>query len=83
MTETLSHIALRRISGEDATDYYTPFDNITVSQDENGCICIDAPKICNSILHTNDIAEFHPDGRRFRIIGRKDNVINKGGQEIR
>lgn len=82
MTETLSHIALRRISGEDATDYYTPFDNITVSQNENGCICIDAPNICNSILHTKDIAEFHPDGRRFRIIGRKDNVINSGGIKI-
>ena len=43
---------------------------------------IDAPGVCAQRLVTNDCAELHPDGRRFRIIGRKDNVINSGGIKI-
>ena len=82
MTETLSHIALRRLNGDDASDYYTPLDGISVSQDSNGCLCIKAPSICPTVLHTHDIVEFCEDGKRFRIIGRKDNVIDSGGIKI-
>lgn len=31
MTETLSHIALRRLSGEEASDWYEPFEGVDVS----------------------------------------------------
>ena len=82
MTETLSHIAMRRISGSDADCWYTPFDGVNVSLDTDGCLVIDAPAVCPSVLHTNDIAELHADGRRFRILGRKDNVICSGGIKI-
>ena len=30
MTETLSHIALRRLNGEEASDWYTPFDGVHI-----------------------------------------------------
>ena len=83
MTETLSHIALRRLSGNDADSWYTPFTGVNVSLNPDGCLVIDAPLVCGETLHTNDIAELHPDGRRFRILGRKDNVINSGGIKIR
>lgn len=82
MTETLSHIALRRLNGNEASDYYTPLTGISVSQDADGCLCIDAPAVCPTILHTHDIVSFHEDGKRFRIIGRKDNVIDSGGIKI-
>ncbi len=82
MTETLSHIALRRLSGDMASDYYTPFEGVTLRQDADGCLLIDAPDVCPGTLHTNDIVEFHPDGVRFRVIGRKDNVIVSGGIKI-
>ncbi len=82
MTETLSHIALRRLSGNDADDYYSPFDSVSVSLADDGCLVIDAPEVCNHSLKTNDIAEFSDDGRRFRIIGRKDNVIDSGGIKL-
>lgn len=83
MTETLSHIALRRLSGEEASDYYTPLNNVEVSLSGNGCLCIYAPKVCSERLVTNDIAEFK-DGssRQFRILGRIDNVIDSGGIKI-
>ena len=82
MTETLSHIALRRISGPEASDWYTPFDTVSVSLNADGCLVIDAPEVCSSVLETNDRAEIAPDGRRFRILGRRDNVICSGGVKI-
>ena len=81
MTETLSHIALRRLSGPDVSDWYTPFDGVNLSQTADGCLTIDAPVIHDSLLTTNDIAELSPDGR-FKILGRKDNVICSGGLKI-
>ena len=81
MTETLSHIALRRINGEDASDWYTPFPSVEVSLSEDGCLVIDAPEVCEDRLVTNDIAELDGEGR-FRILGRKDNVICSGGIKI-
>ena len=81
MTETLSHIALRRLSGEKASDWYTPFDTVRISLSPENCLVIDAPEVCSEQLVTNDIAELALDGR-FRILGRKDNVICSGGIKI-
>ena len=114
MTETLSHIALRRLNGPDASDWYTPFDGVTLSLTDDGCLVIDAPAVHDGPLVTNDIAECNttlserdcnatlskrdcnatlPKGerstpnascatQRFRILGRKDNVICSGGIKI-
>lgn len=80
MTETLSHIALRRLSGPEASDWYIPFSSVKVSLSDDGCLVIDAPEVCPGRLVTNDIAEISPQG--FRILGRKDNVICSGGIKI-
>ena len=86
MTETLSHIALRRLNGPDASLWYTPFDGVEVSLNAEGCLVIDAPQVCAEALATNDIAEFSTDARTgktlFRIKGRKDNVVCSGGIKI-
>lgn len=81
MTETLSHIALRRMNGPDASLWYTPFTGIRLSLDHEGCLIIDAPMLCDARLYTNDQAELLPNGC-FRILGRKDNVIVSGGVKI-
>lgn len=57
MTETLSHIALRRLNGEEASEWYQPFDCVGVSLNGEGCLVIDAPLVCSEPLVTNDIAE--------------------------
>ena len=80
MTETLSHIALRRLNGAEASEWYTPFDNVRISQNEDGCLVIDAPEVCAERLVTNDIVEISQG--RFRVVGRKDNVICSGGIKI-
>lgn len=87
MTETLSHIALRRLSGSEASEWYTPFEGVKLSQDADGCLIIDAPAVCSETLTTNDIAIFHPedkgkDSPRFRILGRRDNIVCSGGIKI-
>ena len=81
MTETLSHIALRKLNGQDASDWYTPFDNVRIRLSEEGTLIIHAPNVCAEELTTNDIAEINGEGK-FRILGRKDNTINSGGVKI-
>lgn len=92
MTETLSHIALRRLNGPEVSDWYTPFRGVTLSQTDEGCLVIDAPAVHDGALVTNDIVEFNTtpgvssppyrEGVPFRILGRKDNVICSGGVKI-
>ena len=85
MTETLSHIALRRISGENSSLWYSPLEGVDVSLSSDSCLEIYAPQVNPEKLHTNDIAELRtlPDGsKEFRILGRKDNVIDSGGIKI-
>lgn len=81
MTETLSHIALRQINGESASEWYTPFENVTISLSESQTLVINAPAVSKIILETNDIAEINDKGQ-FRILGRSDNIINSGGVKI-
>lgn len=89
MTETLSHIALRRLNGPKASLWYQPFDSVSVSLNNEGCLVINAPQVCATTLVTNDIAELQAftdakgkTSTRFRIKGRKDNVICSGGIKI-
>ena len=83
MTETLSHIALRRLNGPDASLWYTPFDSVQVQLTDEGCLVIDAPQVTPHPIVTNDIAEIVTTPHtRFRIKGRKDNVICSGGIKI-
>lgn len=78
MTETLSHIALRRLNGPQASSAYTPLQGVEISLSEEGTLTIYAPAVNPQRLVTNDLAEILPDGR-FRILGRRDNVICSGG----
>lgn len=81
MTETVSHIALRRINGSEAQTGFRCMPTVSVALDERGCLQITAPDLLPAPLQTNDCAEILPSGE-FRILGRIDNVINSGGIKI-
>ena len=81
MTETLSHIALRKLNGSDASSAYTPFPSVKLSLSPEETLIIQAPLVCDDTLETNDIAQIHPDGT-FTILGRKDNIVNTGGIKV-
>lgn len=74
MTETASHIALRRF-GERA---FEPFSGISIDLDGRGCLVI---TIGDDSFTTNDMAEIEANGK-FRILGRADNVIITGGKKV-
>ena len=87
MTETLSHIALRRLNGPERSQWYSPVEGVTLRLSAEGCLVVDAPAVCAGTIVTNDIAEFRADGyaassTQFRIVGRKDNTICSGGIKI-
>ena len=81
MTETLSHIALRRLNDSSASPYYRPFSSVELSLSPENTLVIKAPLVCDDILFTNDVAQLYPD-HSFVILGRKDNIINSGGIKI-
>lgn len=81
MTETMSHIALRKLNGSDASDEFTLLDGITIETGEAGNLIIHAPYLSAEPIITNDLAEI--TGRRtFKWLGRQDHVINNGGFKI-
>ncbi len=81
MTETCSHVALRKANGIDATDIYAALKGISFGQDERKCLVINAPKLSEHQIITNDVVQLIDDGH-FRWLGRYDNVINTGGVKI-
>jgi O-succinylbenzoic acid--CoA ligase len=81
MTETVSHIALRSISGTGADPFYTPLPGVKLSLSAEHTLIIDDPRVSEKPVITNDIAELRADGT-FRIMGRSDNVINTGGIKV-
>ena len=82
MTETLSHVAMRRVNGPDGTKWYTPLPGVEVEAADDGCLVVKAPALCQGALHTHDIVEWHNDGKRFKVVGRSDNIACSGGVKI-
>jgi o-succinylbenzoate---CoA ligase len=80
MTETISHIALKRINGKNKSEYFEILPNITIRQDERACLCIQAPYLSGEII-TNDVVEMS-SLQHFLWLGRFDNAINSGGVKI-
>ena len=81
MTETVSHIALRRMNGPQRSERFMPFDEVRLGVDARGCLTITSALTRGDLLYTNDLVEFHADGS-FRWLGRIDNVINSGGVKV-
>ena len=82
MTETASHIALRRLNGPDATTFYKVLPGIHVDQDERGCLTVRADVTNDQLLVTNDQVRLLPEQHAFEWLGRADFVINSGGVKV-
>jgi O-succinylbenzoic acid--CoA ligase len=77
MTETITHIAAKKI-GEEA---FTTLPNVTVSVNKNQCLTVHAKNISKEKIVTNDIVNLISD-TQFVWLGRFDNVINSGGIKL-
>jgi len=81
MTETISHIALRKVNGDSPHEYFRVLPGVTIRQDERKCLVIQAAGISEHEIVSNDIVEIQ-DKDCFWFIGRFDNIINTGGVKI-
>ncbi len=81
MTETVSHIALKKLNQSDKSEFFHLLPSVEVKLDERDCLCIKAPMTNNQWLTTNDIVQLNRDDS-FKWLGRFDNVINSGGIKI-
>ena len=80
MTETATHIALKKIT-KTKNKYYQCLDSISVELNQEQCLVIKAPHIDSEKIITNDLARIYSD-TEFEILGRKDNIINSGGIKL-
>lgn len=81
MTETATHIAMKKINGTDKNKYFVALQNVWFEQDNRNCLVIFAPHISNDCIITNDIVILK-NKTEFEFIGRYDNTINSGGIKI-
>jgi O-succinylbenzoic acid--CoA ligase len=76
MTETASHVALRKIG----TEYFKPIGDVLFDMDKRECLRIKGSVTENQWIQTNDLVSINTHG--IKILGRADWVINSGGMKI-
>jgi O-succinylbenzoic acid--CoA ligase len=81
MTETVSHVALKRLNGLDKTENFQVLTGVKIGIDDRHCLNIIAEASNNLLIQTNDIVEILTD-TEFKLIGRFDHIINSGGVKI-
>jgi len=80
MTESCSHVAMRRVNGDGASDSYRLLEGVEAALDGRGCLRIRGGMTDRRWIQTNDIAELR--GGVIDLQGRYDDVINSGGHKI-
>ncbi|MBK9175550.1 MAG: AMP-binding protein [Flavobacteriales bacterium] len=80
-TETVTHVALRRLNGSAPDDRFTAIGECHFGRDPRGCLVVYTPHLSVKQHVTNDLVELIDD-RHFRWLGRYDNVILSGGKKI-
>ncbi len=94
MTETISHIAVKKVNHVDTVgsslsdwqagvveNYFSILPNVSITADERDCLVIQAPDINYEPVVTNDIVNIISE-TEFEWLGRYDNVINSGGVKL-
>ena len=84
MTETVSHIAVKKLNNFNDSEedkFFKTLPDIAVSVDDRSCLVIDAPHLSKKKIITNDIVKVHSE-KNFEWLGRFDNVINSGGIKL-
>ena len=79
MTETISHIAMRKVGFVNESYFQAVGATYFTSEDE--CLVVHSPLLDYSTIKTNDIVQLI-DNKKFIWVGRTDFVINSGGIKI-
>ena len=81
MTETVSHVALRRLNGDTPEENYRILPGIAFGTDGRECLFVHGEVTDFKVVQTNDLVEI-TSPNTFRWLGRADSVINSGGVKI-
>lgn len=81
MTETVTHLAIKRSNGESPDKYFNAFKDTEIKLDARGCLCIKNKATNHKWIITNDLATII-EGQKFELNGRIDGVINSGGIKL-
>jgi O-succinylbenzoic acid--CoA ligase len=84
MTETTSHIALKRLNQNQSkkeSEVYCVLPEVNISVDHRGCLVVDANRVASNRITTNDLVEIVTK-KTFHWLGRQDNVVNSGGIKL-
>jgi O-succinylbenzoic acid--CoA ligase len=88
MTETITHIAVKRVNAKQISSNklegclsFQALPKVYFSTDERGCLVINASDISDLEVVTNDVVHLISD-TEFEWLGRFDNVVNSGGIKL-
>lgn len=81
MTETASHVALRKLNGDDRSDHFRAIPGVRFTTNEHRQLIIHADYINHKPLITHDAVDLISE-TEFFWLGRLDNVINSGGIKL-
>ncbi len=85
MTETVSHIALKKINGNNKQEYFSLMPNVEIETNDRNCLKIRGIVTKNEWIQTNDLVNLVFENSNlvgFEWLGRIDNVVNSGGIKI-
>ncbi|MBQ0787523.1 MAG: AMP-binding protein [Oceanihabitans sp.] len=91
MTETITHIAVKKINNFNIENechaelveasHFKTLPNIIITKDKRNCLVIEAPKLSEDKIVTNDVVKLHSE-TSFEWLGRYDHVVNSGGVKL-
>ena len=81
MTETLTHIAIRALNGENASHYLHPLSGVSIYIDDSSRLIVRTRHLDDQCFVTSDIVQLN-SSNSFKILGRADEVINVGGIKL-
>ncbi len=80
MTETISHIALRKVNGPGKSEFFTVLQGVEIETDNRSCLVANIPYLQIKVI-TNDVVE-RKGTTQFKWLGRWDSIINTGGIKV-
>lgn len=80
MTETLTHVALKRVNGVNPSPYYRAIEGVWFEADAEKRLVIHST-FFDEPVYTSDVVSLQ-DEKHFRWHGRYDSVINTGGVKV-
>lgn len=82
MTETITHIAVKKINhSQNKVTYFEALPKVNLGIDDRNCLVLHAPEVSDDVVKTNDVVNLISDNQ-FEWLGRFDTIINSAGVKL-